>query len=56
MKKKTGIAKEGNRFSVLQSFISKIPNPEAAIKIPPTIETSVIKASGITFPTKEVNR
>ena len=45
-----GTAKEGNRLSVLQSLICKMPKPDAAINVPPTIEISVTIASGITPP------
>ncbi len=42
----TGIKSEGSMFSVLASFIFSMDRPEAAIRIPPTMETSV-SSSGV---------
>ena len=50
-----GISSEGSKFRVLQSFILSIPNPEAAISTPPTIEISVTSASGIILSASSVS-
>lgn len=56
-KKNTGgTSKEGSRSRVLISFIFRILIPEQKIRMPPTIEISVTKASEITGPAKQVSR
>ena len=40
-----GISKAGSRLMVLQSLMFITPSPAAAIKTPPTMETSAIKSS-----------
>ena len=44
MKKTGGMNNAGSIFSVFMSFISKMDSPEAAIKKPPTIVISDMKA------------
>ena len=48
-----GTNNAGSIFNVLQSFIFKILIPELAIKTPPIIESSVIKASEKKEPDKK---
>ena len=55
-KKSTGINRAGNILSVRQSLIFRIPNPELAIRTPPTIEISRMSASGMTSPARLVTR
>lgn len=44
-KKTTGINKDGNIFTVLQSLIFRMFKPAATISAPPTISSSVFKFS-----------
>ena len=44
-KKSMGMIRAGIRLMVLQSLMFKMPKPEAAMRMPPTSDTSEISSS-----------